>query len=110
MACFLVPTAIAFVVLLIAALGRKSFSGLWRTRLTTLNLMLWGGALMLAVEHYAHQEIVPYFPFLTKGMDEVLPEMAMVGLPMTLVIFAAWGILTVLSQKLSKPAEISSKA
>ncbi|MGC8913119.1 MAG: hypothetical protein ACP5JR_01940 [Thermoplasmata archaeon] len=107
MACFLVPTGVAIVITLIAVFGRNRFSNVWKNRILMLDLMLWGGALMLAVEHYAHQEIVPYFPFLTRGMDEVLPEMAMVGIPMTLIIFAAWGILVVATSKISvlKPAE-----
>ncbi|MEM3445128.1 MAG: hypothetical protein QXJ27_00910 [Thermoplasmata archaeon] len=100
MACFIVPTAVGFIVLLIAVLGRKRFSAVWNTRIAGLNLMLWGGALMLAVEHYAHQEIVPYFPFLTKGMDEVLPEMVTVGVPMTLAIFGAWVLIVAVQTRL----------
>ncbi|MEM3397205.1 MAG: hypothetical protein QW620_06910 [Thermoplasmata archaeon] len=110
MGCFLVPTAVGFIVLLIAVLGRKRFSSVWNARIAGLNLMLWGGALMLAVEHYAHQEIVPYFPFLTRGMDEVVPELLAVGVPMTLVIFAAWGILVVLSAKVFAPETTTSNA
>ncbi|MCX8173734.1 MAG: hypothetical protein N3F63_03890 [Thermoplasmata archaeon] len=110
MACFLVPTAVGFIVLLIAVFGRTRFSAIWRTRIAGLNLMLWGGSLMLAVEHYAHQEIVPYFPFLTRGMDEVLPELVTVGVPMTLVIFAAWGIMVAVSTKVLAPEKTTSKA
>jgi hypothetical protein len=101
MACFLVPTGVAIVITLIAIFGKNRVPA--NLRLNMLALMLWGGALMLAVEHWAHQEIVPYFPFLTRGMDEVLPEMAMVGIPMTLVIFAAWGIIVYASTKLGTP-------
>lgn len=110
MGCFLVPTAVGFIVLLIAVLGRNRNSAVWKERIAWLNLMLWGGALMLAVEHYAHMEIVPYFPFLTRGMDEVVPELIAVGVPMTLVIFAAWGILVAISARFFAPETTTSKA
>lgn len=100
MACFLVPTGTALIVLFIAVLGRNRMSAFWKLRIGTLNLMLWGGVLMLAVEHYAHGEIVPYFPFLTKGIEELVPELLTVGVPMTLVIFCAWGVMVVLQTKL----------
>jgi len=63
-----------------------------------LNTMLWGGVAMLIIEHIAHREIVPYFPFITamkSPSDTVimLKEMAIVGGTMTLSIFVAWIVL-----------------
>jgi hypothetical protein len=68
-----------------------------------LNAMLWGGTAMLAVEHYAHGELVPYPPFLTAmknpaDIPQMLKEMVTVGGPMVVVIAGVW-LLTVLAAK-----------
>ena len=91
MACFVVPTAAAIVT---TAMGKKVPE---KYHLNWLNSMLWGGVVMLAVEHIAHKEIVLYPPFLTAGLSEVLPEMLRVGVPMTLAIFLIWGIMVVVA-------------
>jgi len=96
MACFLVPTAAAIVT---TAIGKKVPE---RYHMNWLNSMLWGGVVMLAVEHLSHREIVPYPPFLTAGLSEVFPEMMRVGIPMTLIIFLIWGIMVVVATKVSK--------
>jgi len=67
-----------------------------------LNSMLWGGVIMLAVEHISHGEIVLYPPFLTAGLPEVFPEMMRVGIPMTLSIFLIWGIMVAVAARVSK--------
>lgn len=87
MACFVVPTGVAIIT---TAAGKKVSE---KYHLNWLNAMLWGGVAMLAVEHIAHGEVVPYPPFLTAGLAEVFPEMMRVGIPMTLAIFAVWGIM-----------------
>ena len=73
MACFVVPTAAAIVT---TAIGKKVPE---KYHMNWLNSMMWGGVVMLAVEHIAHGEIVLYPPFLTAGLHEVLPEMLKVG-------------------------------
>jgi len=68
-----------------------------------LNAMLWGGTAGLALEHVAHGEIVPYFPFLTamKSAEDtalMLQEIMTTGVAMlaacvflwALMVFAAW--------------------
>jgi len=85
MACFLVPMGLALVTTAL----RKRFPE--NLRISWLNALLWGAVLMLAVEHLAHGEVVPYPPFLTKGISEVLPEMLQVGFPMTLSMVGVWG-------------------
>jgi hypothetical protein len=87
MACFLVPTAAAIVTTTVSKKIPEKYHMNW------LNSMLWGGVTMLAVEHLAHREVVPYPPFLTAGLPEVLPEMIRVGIPMTVAIFIIWGIM-----------------
>ncbi|MDD4182525.1 MAG: hypothetical protein PHT53_01685 [Candidatus Omnitrophica bacterium] len=87
MACFLVPTAAAIVTTTVSKKIPEKYHMNW------LNSMLWGGITILAVEHLAHKEVVPYPPFLTAGLPEVLPEMIRVGLTMTVAIFIIWGIM-----------------
>lgn len=87
MACFLVPMTTAVVT----TVTRKKFPE--KLHINWLNTMLWGGAIMSAVEHVINGEIVPYPPFLTAGLSSVLPEMLKVGVPMTLSIFVVWGVM-----------------
>ena len=96
MACFLVPTAAAIVT---TAVGKKVPE---KYHMNWLNSMLWGGVAMLAVEHIAHKEVVPYPPFLTAGLAEVFPETMKVGIPMTLAIFVIWGVMAAVAAIMSK--------
>ncbi|MCM8792282.1 MAG: hypothetical protein NC826_03945 [Candidatus Omnitrophica bacterium] len=96
MACFLVPAGTA---ILTTALRKKVPE---KYRIGWLNAMLWGGVLMLAVEHISHGEVVLYPPFLTKGLPEILPELVRVGVPMTLAIFGVWSVMVSVAIKLSK--------
>jgi len=96
MACFVVPTAAAIVTTII----RKKVSD--KYHFDWLNSMLWGGVVMLAVEHIAHGEVVLYPPFLTAGFHEVLPEMLRVGVPMTLFILLIWGVMVAVAARMSK--------
>ena len=101
MACFAVPTVAAIVT---TAIGKKVPE---KYHLNWLNSMLWGGVVMLAVEHIAHGEVVLYPPFLTAGLPEVWAEMMRVGVPMTLVIFLIWGIMVAVSAVTSKRAKFA---
>ena len=96
MACFLVPTTTAIVT---TAIGKKVPE---KYRMNWLNSMMWGGVVMLAVEHIAHGEVVLYPPFLTAGFPEVLPEMLKVGVPMTLAIVLIWAVMVVVAARMSK--------
>ena len=70
----------------------------WSKKLSYLEMTLWGGSFLLAIEHILHEEVVPYPPFLTaagEGADavnEMLTEMGIVGLTMLGVLVAAWAI------------------
>jgi len=57
---------------------------------------------MLAVEHIAHGEIVPYPPFLTAGLSQVLPEMLMVGVPMAVASVLIWSAMVTIDLKLGE--------
>ena len=96
MACFLVPTGLGVITTLL----RKKFPQ--KYRINWLNFMLWGGAVMLAVEHIAHGEIVPYPPFLTAGLSQVLPEMLKVGVPMAVVSVLIWSTMVTIDLKIGE--------
>jgi hypothetical protein len=70
---------------------RKKFPE--KLRVNWLLSMLWGGVVMLAVEHISHREVMPYPPFLTAGLPEVLPEALRVGIPMLLAVVAIWAVM-----------------
>ena len=98
MACFLVPTAVGVATTVL----RKKFPRQWH--ISWLNIMIFGGAVALAAEHVAHQEIVPWPPFLTAMRNPaetaaMLSEMATVGIPMTLALVLAWAVIVVAYEK-----------
>ncbi len=96
MACFVVPAGVAIVTTVVRKKVPEKYHMNW------LNSMLWGGVVMLAVEHIVHGEIVLYPPFLTAGLPEVFPEMMRVGIPMTLSIFLIWGIMVIVAARMNK--------
>ena len=92
MACFIVPTIVGIVVEGTKKKIPPNLHASW------LSAMIFGGAAGLAVEHFAHGEIVPWPPFLTAmatpaDTAAMLGEMAAVGIPMTLALVAAWSAL-----------------
>lgn len=104
MACFLVPTGEAIVSTIVKknvpaekpADGRVSI----HEKLSWLTTMLWGGALLLALEHIWHGEVVLYPPFLTAMYNaadtaEMLHEMATVGVGMAVLVTAVWAVMCV---------------
>lgn len=109
MACFLVPMGAGIVTTAL----RKKIPKEWKP--SWLNRMLWGGVIMLAVEHLAHEEITIYPPFLTamknpSDIPVMLHEMAIIGSAMTIAIFLAWGIMVYLYHILKAKARIKVKA
>src|SRR4030043_945475 len=104
MACFLVPMALAVILLLVQIFLHNKKDLVAKYKLTTLSLLLWGGVIMLAVEHVAHQEVVPFFPFLTAmetpaDIPVMLAEMATIGGSMTAAIVVVWVLVVVASRK-----------
>jgi hypothetical protein len=98
MACFLVPTAFGVITTAL----RKKFPEKWH--IGWLNIMIFGGAVALAVEHIAHQEIVPWPPFLTAMSSPadtaaMFREMATVGIPMTIALVSVWIVMVVAYEK-----------
>ena len=109
MACFLVPAGEAVVVTIIQkAVGKEKAEKL---KLKWLNTMLWGGVVLLAIEHIWHGEVVPWPPFLTAmenpaDVGPMLHEMATIGSAMAIVTTITWVVLVVLASVLSKKATV----
>lgn len=68
----------------------------WSKKLAYLELMLFAGSFILAIEHIIHGEIVPFPPFFTAisegGEIEMLKEMGTIGVAMLGILVAVWGI------------------
>ena len=69
----------------------------WSKKIGILNGMLWGGSVLLALEHIFHGEVAFYPPFLTametpESTAEMLQEMGTVGVTMAIALTAIWGI------------------
>lgn len=98
MACFIVPTIIGGITHHYKKEIPKNLHIEW------FNIMVFGGAVGLAVEHIAHQEIVPWFPFLTAinnpaSIMTMLKEMITVGAPMTIGLIAVWATMVIIYEK-----------
>ena len=120
MACFLVPVGETVVTTVVQKVIEKNErktgvvkqpkTGLtWSRRLSWLNKMLWGGAVLLAFEHIWHGEISAVPPFLTamQSADEtavMLHEMATFGSAMAVTITVVWGIMILIAELKARSA------
>lgn len=108
MACFIAPAGVAVVTTIVGKIVKKregtsedhgvQCKGKWTQRLRWLNTMLWGGTVLLALEHVWRGELVPFPPFLTafqtaEGVGPVLREIATYGATMTAAVVLAWAIM-----------------
>jgi len=96
MACFIAPLVEAIAVTAIRKSGLNGNSP-YLQHLPDLEKMLWGGTLMLIVDHIINGELTWTFPFFTSlgqtgGAAILWREVLTVGVPMALVLTAAWGI------------------
>lgn len=104
MACFLVPGTLGVITTAL----RKKVPEKWHVN--WLNTMLWGGVIALAVEHMAHQEVVPFPPFLTAmenpaDIPIMLHEMATIGGAMTICIVFAWFVMVAIASTMEEKAK-----
>lgn len=130
MACFLVSGGEAIVVTAVRATVKKSEvekgivdeSGrqltdptqdgiCWTRKLGWLMNMLWGGVVLLCIEHMWHGEVVPFPPFLTAMNDPteipvMLGEMATVGVGMAVLVTAMWFIATLVADMAVKRSDV----
>ena len=79
--------------------NKNSASGLG-----SLEKMLWGGTIMLIVDHIAAGELTFAFPFFTAlahegGLMTMLKEMLTVGVPMSITITAVWAVCVLIKAK-----------
>ncbi len=109
MACFLVPAGEAIVTTVVQKVVERqekknaSIGVKWSQRLSWLNKMLWGGTLMLAIDHVLNGEIIarpPFFTALQNPSDTavMLREMATVGVAMAVAVTAVWGIMILVAE------------
>ena len=69
----------------------------WSQKLAYLELTLFSGSFLLAIEHILHGEVVPFPPFLTAANNpadtaEMLTVMGTVGVAMLAILLVAWGV------------------
>ena len=118
MACFLVPGGEAIVATVVqkvvehqerkAGVEKTEKTGLsWSRKLGWLNKLLWGGTILLALEHVWHGEVVPWPPFLTamENPGDVAPmlhEIATVGVAMAVTVTIVWGIIVLIAEQKAK--------
>jgi len=103
MACFIVPLtqALATTAYRKRAAHNDTFIG---RNLRSLELMLWGGSIMLIVDHILNGELSWYFPFFTAlevegGGAVMLREIVTVGIPMSVVITLVWAVWCYLKER-----------
>lgn len=89
----------------------------WSKKLGYLELTLFSGSFVLALEHILHGEVVPFPPFLTAASDpadtaKMLTEMGTVGVSMLAILLVAWavGVLIVDYFKFKKRKENRKEA
>ncbi len=112
MCCFLVPLAQAVATTVYRKTKAGSDGHALLRHLPDLEKMLWGGTLMLIVDHVINGELTWRFPFFTAlnsvgGGGVMLREMLTVGVPMSLALTAAWVFWALLKER--NQARLSTK-
>ena len=97
MSCFIVPMVQALATTAYRKAHSKPFKSTLGREIPTLEKMLWGGTVMLIVDHVINGELTWRFPFFTAlnevgGFQTMLKEMLTVGLPISLVLTAVWAV------------------
>ena len=110
MSCFIVPLAQAVVTSSYRKAHKNklehSHSALLH-HVPALEKMLWGGSVMLVVDHIINGELTWRFPFFTAleqagGGAVMLREMLTVGVPMSLTLTALWAVYALLKERKRK--------
>ena len=100
MACFVAPLVQAIATTAYRKLSNKPVPA----SVNTLEKMLWGGSIMLIVDHVINGELTWRFPFFTAlgnsgGAEVMWREILTVGVPMCLVITGLWAVWALVSRK-----------
>lgn len=104
MACFLIPAILAVITLV----AQKTARGLAeKLKLWVLDVLLWGGVILLALEHAWHGELVPWPPFLTvmanpADIPIMLHEMATIGTAMSIATISTWIVILAINRYMEK--------
>lgn len=120
MACFIAPLIQAVATTAVRKSSQSSAQGaesrpLLR-HLPTLEKMLWGGTVMLVVDHVLNGELTWRFPFFSAlaseggGWVTMLREILQVGVPMCVVLTLVWaGYILLKEGGIRKESSTSSK-
>ena len=105
MACFVAPLVQAIATTAYRKISKKPVPA----SLKTLETMLWGGSVMLIVDHIINGELTWRFPFFTAlekvgGGEVMLKEMLTVGVPMSVIVTACWAVYALLRERRRKMA------
>lgn len=105
MACFIVPLTQAIATTAYRKLSKHENTDNFLNRnLLTLEKMLWGGSLMLIVDHIINGEVTWMYPFFTALATEgggavMLREILTVGVPMSLIVTGVWAAWCYLKER-----------
>ena len=81
----------------------KTADSALKRQIPALEKMLWGGTVMLIVDHIINGELTWQYPFFTAletgGFPVMLRELLTVGVPMSLTLTAIWAVWAILKQK-----------
>lgn len=126
MACFIVPVTEAVVTTIVGKVIKTKEEKLslesedykialeskipMSKKISWLNTMLWGGSALLAFEHVWHGEVTPFFPFITamgnaEDTVRMLYEMSTVGIAMSILVTAVWGVMCLVSASFENASE-----
>ena len=115
MACFIVPLVQAAATSVYRKLNAKRIaspdsSALMRN-VPALEKMLWGGSVMLIVDHIINGELTWRFPFFIAlekvgGGEVMLKEMLPVGVPMSVIVTACWAVYSLVRERRHKVATL----
>ncbi|MHA1238263.1 MAG: hypothetical protein ACTSSJ_03325 [Candidatus Odinarchaeia archaeon] len=111
MACFLVPMALGIVT----SIAQKTSQSLAKKlKLWILNTLLWGGVILLALEHIWHGEVTLWPPFLTAmtnpaDIPVMLHEMATIGTAMSVAIVCTWASILAVANLASRITIVKPK-
>ena len=106
MSCFIVPMAQAIVTSAYRKVNEKSIKtadSALKRQIPALEKMLWGGTVMLIVDHIINGELTWQYPFFTAletgGFPVMLRELLTVGVPMSLTLTAIWAVWAILKER-----------
>ena len=106
MSCFIIPMAQAIATSAYRkanATAIESSEHALTRNIPALEKMLWGGTVMLIVDHVLNGELTWQYPFFTAlesgGFPVMLRELLTVGVPMSLTLTAVWVVYALLKER-----------